>query len=186
MVMRGHAGANMVPVVAANRIGPGGERVCPMTFYGSSFIADHLGALAAAADRTAEKVLVAQLRSGAVSCVPAKLGLLPRSPAGPVWRPDDSRRRLRRVAGDGLTSSRAPRARCHPFIGWTLGLAALCRMLAACAKQTPAGGKDHDVDDPKVLNLYYVGRVLPGSPSFASSRLKPASRSTTRLSIRTM
>jgi N-carbamoylputrescine amidase len=29
-----------------------------MSFYGSSFIADHLGALAAAADRTSEQVLV--------------------------------------------------------------------------------------------------------------------------------
>jgi len=29
-----------------------------MTFYGSSFIADHIGALAAVADRTSEQVLV--------------------------------------------------------------------------------------------------------------------------------
>ena len=61
-----------------------------------------------------------------------------------------------------MTSSRAPRARCHPFIGWTLGLAALCG-LAACAKQTPAGGKDHDVDDPKVLNLYTWAEYFPSS-----------------------
>ena len=43
-VMCGHAGANIMPLVAANRIGrevaPGGREV---TFYGSSFIADHAG-----------------------------------------------------------------------------------------------------------------------------------------------
>jgi N-carbamoylputrescine amidase len=58
VVMRGHAGANMVPVVAANRIGSESVEGVPMTFYGSSFIADHVGALAAAADRNTEAVLV--------------------------------------------------------------------------------------------------------------------------------
>jgi N-carbamoylputrescine amidase len=58
VVMRGHAGANMVPVVAANRIGRELTGEVAMTFYGSSFIADHLGALAATADRESEEVLV--------------------------------------------------------------------------------------------------------------------------------
>jgi N-carbamoylputrescine amidase len=58
MVMRGHAAANMVPVVAANRIGLEITEGVSMTFYGSSFIADHLGALSTAADRTSEQVLV--------------------------------------------------------------------------------------------------------------------------------
>ena len=58
IVMRGHAGANMVPVVAANRIGLETTDDVSMTFYGSSFIADHQGALCAAADRTSEQVLV--------------------------------------------------------------------------------------------------------------------------------
>jgi N-carbamoylputrescine amidase len=58
IVMRGHAGANMVPVVAANRIGMETTEGVSMTFYGSSFIADHLGALSVAADRTSEQVLV--------------------------------------------------------------------------------------------------------------------------------
>ena len=58
IVMRGHAGANMVPVVAANRIGSEAVEGVAMTFYGSSFITDHLGALAAAADRHSEAVLV--------------------------------------------------------------------------------------------------------------------------------
>jgi N-carbamoylputrescine amidase len=60
IVMRGHAGANMVPVVAANRIGTEITAGVSMTFYGSSFIADHTGALLASADRSSEQVLVAQ------------------------------------------------------------------------------------------------------------------------------
>jgi N-carbamoylputrescine amidase len=60
IVMRGHAGANMVPVVAANRIGLESTGSVAMNFYGSSFIADHLGALAVAADRASEQVLVHQ------------------------------------------------------------------------------------------------------------------------------
>jgi N-carbamoylputrescine amidase len=58
IVMRGHAGANMVPVVAANRIGSETTGDVSMTFYGSSFITDQLGALCVAADRTSEQVLV--------------------------------------------------------------------------------------------------------------------------------
>jgi N-carbamoylputrescine amidase len=60
VVMRGHAGANMVPVVAANRIGSESVEGVPMTFYGSSFITNHLGALTAAADRHSEAVLTSR------------------------------------------------------------------------------------------------------------------------------
>jgi N-carbamoylputrescine amidase len=59
-VMRGHAAANMVPVVAANRIGTETTEGVSMSFYGSSFIADHVGALAAAASRSREEVLLAE------------------------------------------------------------------------------------------------------------------------------
>lgn len=62
MVMRGHAAANIMPVVASNRIGtetaPEGTEV---TFYGSSFIADHQGQLLAKADRQTEDVLTAAI-----------------------------------------------------------------------------------------------------------------------------
>jgi N-carbamoylputrescine amidase len=58
IVMRGHAGANMVPVVAANRIGLETIDGRSMTFYGSSFIVDHVGAVVASADRASEEVLV--------------------------------------------------------------------------------------------------------------------------------
>jgi len=60
-VMQGHAGANLTPLIAANRIGReighNGER--EITFYGSSFIADATGAKVAEADRTSEAVLTA-------------------------------------------------------------------------------------------------------------------------------
>ena len=58
LVMRGHAAANLVPVVASNRIGVEHTDHVRMTFYGSSFITDSLGALAATADRGTESVLV--------------------------------------------------------------------------------------------------------------------------------
>ncbi|MBB4067232.1 N-carbamoylputrescine amidase [Gellertiella hungarica] len=56
--MQGHAGANVMPVIASNRIGVEVEGKTTCTFYGSSFIADHTGALVAEANRTDETVLV--------------------------------------------------------------------------------------------------------------------------------
>ena len=60
-VMQGHAVANVIPVVAANRIGtePGGNGGAGQDFYGSSFIADHRGDLIAEFDREARGVLTA-------------------------------------------------------------------------------------------------------------------------------
>jgi N-carbamoylputrescine amidase len=58
-VMQGHAGANIMPLVASNRIGVEKGDSLEMTFYGSSFIADHTGAKVAEANRTDETVLTA-------------------------------------------------------------------------------------------------------------------------------
>ncbi|MDR1776091.1 MAG: N-carbamoylputrescine amidase [Actinomycetes bacterium] len=58
-VMRGHAAANLVPVVASNRTGTEVEDDWQITFYGSSFIADEHGAVVAVADRESECVLTA-------------------------------------------------------------------------------------------------------------------------------
>lgn len=58
-VMQGHAGANLMPVVAANRVGHEAGRSCDITFYGSSFVADETGAKVAEAGRHGEEVLVA-------------------------------------------------------------------------------------------------------------------------------
>lgn len=65
-VMQGHAAANLLPVVAANRIGL--EEVTPceannnqssaLNFYGSSFIADGTGEILASASRDKEEILL--------------------------------------------------------------------------------------------------------------------------------
>jgi len=57
-VQQGHAGANLMPLVASNRIGTEpGRNGTEMTFYGSSFIADFTGEKVAEANRTDETVL---------------------------------------------------------------------------------------------------------------------------------
>lgn len=58
-VMRGHAGANVMPVVASNRVGTETTGGCSTTFYGSSFIAGPTGELIRRADRDGETVLTA-------------------------------------------------------------------------------------------------------------------------------
>jgi N-carbamoylputrescine amidase len=58
-VMQGHAGASLIPVIASNRIGKEKGDRFSMQFYGSSFIADHTGAMLAEADRDATDVLTA-------------------------------------------------------------------------------------------------------------------------------
>jgi len=57
--MQGHAAANVMPLVAANRIGTERGERCELTFYGHSFIADHTGAVVAQADDCSETVLTA-------------------------------------------------------------------------------------------------------------------------------
>ena len=64
--MQGHSASNLVPVIAANRIGT--ERVEPceenagqksaLTFYGSSFLTVETGALVASASRDQEEILI--------------------------------------------------------------------------------------------------------------------------------
>jgi N-carbamoylputrescine amidase len=57
--MQGHAVSNVIPVVAANRIGIEEGLGAPQHFYGSSFVADHRGDLIADLDRTSEGFAVA-------------------------------------------------------------------------------------------------------------------------------
>src|SRR3546814_4654097 len=57
--MQGHAAANMVPLVSANRIGQEHGEAAQLTFYGSSFIADELGAKVAEADGNSRAVITA-------------------------------------------------------------------------------------------------------------------------------
>ena len=64
--IQGHAAANMVPVVASNRVGAEVEGETGGLFYGRSFIADHLGAIIAEASRTDETYLTARFDLDAV------------------------------------------------------------------------------------------------------------------------
>lgn len=57
-VMCGHAAANIIPVVASNRIGTESEGDSSMTFYGSSFISNEEGSKVCELDRTTEGYLV--------------------------------------------------------------------------------------------------------------------------------
>jgi len=59
-VMQGHAAANIMPLIAANRIGREVGETCELTFYGSSFIANEIGEMIAIAGADEESVLTAQ------------------------------------------------------------------------------------------------------------------------------
>ena len=58
-VMQGHAGANLLPVVAANRVGRETGLNTEITFYGTSFIADNTGEVVADLGRETEGVITA-------------------------------------------------------------------------------------------------------------------------------
>jgi N-carbamoylputrescine amidase len=57
-VMRGHAAANVMPVVASNRIGDEEGQTHSLRFFGSSFITDHTGEILSVADEESQDVLV--------------------------------------------------------------------------------------------------------------------------------
>ena len=57
--IQGHAGANMLPIVASNRVGLEHNEDGDITFYGSSFITDHTGALVASAGRSERTLITA-------------------------------------------------------------------------------------------------------------------------------
>lgn len=55
---QGHAAANMMPLIASNRIGSESQDGSEITFYGSSFISDETGGKVQEANRTESCVLV--------------------------------------------------------------------------------------------------------------------------------
>ncbi|WP_185267207.1 N-carbamoylputrescine amidase [Halopseudomonas xiamenensis] len=59
-VQQGHAGANLMPLVASNRVGREEQDGYDITFYGASFIADQFGEKVQEANATDETVLVQQ------------------------------------------------------------------------------------------------------------------------------
>lgn len=96
--MLGHAATNLVPVLAANRIGSETEGLARLDFYGGSFCADHLAAVVARAPRDEEAVLVATLDLAAAAEArsfwgvfqtrrPDLYGALVDTPAGPPPTP---------------------------------------------------------------------------------------------------
>ena len=58
--MQGHAAANIMPVIASNRIGAEQGANCALTFYGSSLIAGPTGELLEQAGRKVEQILLAE------------------------------------------------------------------------------------------------------------------------------
>lgn len=74
-VMQGHAGANLMPLVASNRIGREQGESCALTFYGSSFIAGPTGELVAQASRDEEAVLTASFDLDRIALQRASWGL---------------------------------------------------------------------------------------------------------------
>ncbi|HBC3862745.1 N-carbamoylputrescine amidase [Vibrio parahaemolyticus] len=59
--MQGHSAANLVPVIASNRVGIEVDDGIETTFYGSSFITDHTGAKIAEAPRECETIIYAEI-----------------------------------------------------------------------------------------------------------------------------
>ncbi len=74
-VMCGHAGANVVPVIAANRTGRETGETCEITFYGTSFITDITGAIVADGQRESETVIMATIDRAANAQARASWGL---------------------------------------------------------------------------------------------------------------
>ncbi|MBL29282.1 MAG: N-carbamoylputrescine amidase [Rhodospirillaceae bacterium] len=74
-VMQGHAGANLMPLVASNRVGVESAGGVDITFYGSSFIAGQTGEIVAEADRTGEDVILGRFDLDALARRRASWGL---------------------------------------------------------------------------------------------------------------
>ena len=74
-VMIGHAVANAVGVVAANRVGTEGEAAGAITFYGSSFVADARGDKLAELGRGDAGIALARLDLDAIRRIRASMGL---------------------------------------------------------------------------------------------------------------
>jgi N-carbamoylputrescine amidase len=74
-VMQGHAGANILPLIASNRIGMEKGQTGEITFYGSSFIAGPMGEIAAELGRNEEGFVTATFDLDDVAKMRASWGL---------------------------------------------------------------------------------------------------------------
>jgi N-carbamoylputrescine amidase len=74
--MQGHAAANLTPLIASNRTGTeAGANGTALTFYGSSFIADHTGGKIAEASRTETTTLIATFDLDSIAHTRASWGV---------------------------------------------------------------------------------------------------------------
>ena len=73
-VMQGHAVANAVPIIAANRIGEEDNDGTHQRYYGHSFAADHTGEIVASLGEEAEGVIVAQFDLDEIAVYRAEWG----------------------------------------------------------------------------------------------------------------
>jgi N-carbamoylputrescine amidase len=96
-VMQGHAAANLVPVVAANRVGHEVGAATEITFYGSSFVAGPTGELVAAAGRDTTEVVTATFDLDELRAMRASWGLF-RDRRPELYRP--------LLTLDGVTNAR--------------------------------------------------------------------------------
>ncbi len=149
MVMRGHAAANILPVLASNRIGtetsPEGVAV---TFYGSSFIADQTGQMVATASRDREEVLVATSTST----------------------------RSRRCAGPGACSATAVPRPIAPWPRWTAwpDARAVSSEDSRQAQALLARAVERDVIARIGMAHHARGRVVPEHVRQAAGRVRRA------------
>lgn len=65
--MKGHAAANIVPILASNRIGTESDKDSTMTFFGSSFIADEDGNIVSELSRVEENFAIADFDLKAIN-----------------------------------------------------------------------------------------------------------------------
>lgn len=72
---QGHAAANVIPVIASNRVGKEQIDDSAITFYGSSFIADATGKLVQAMDKTATGVICHRFDLNATNSLRQEWGL---------------------------------------------------------------------------------------------------------------
>lgn len=82
-VMTGHSAANIIPVIAANRIGietvtpseENGGQASSLTFYGSSFITNETGEIIEDGSRNNEEILIAELDLDEIAQMRSSWGL---------------------------------------------------------------------------------------------------------------
>lgn len=66
--MKGHAAANIIPLLASNRVGTENGKNSSMTFFGSSFIADQHGEIRTSLSRDEEGLRFASFNLPAIDC----------------------------------------------------------------------------------------------------------------------